>query len=157
MSDRFKIVNLYHHREFIPVTAQWIYKAFIENRIDDCSYEDIVLALENRCENEIPLTWVALLGEQCAGTVSLFSSDLKNEPDLTPWLAALFVAPEFRKMGLGDTLVQKALRWAGEQGFSKLWLRTETAGVWYKRLGWSEFKSTVDEHGIDTTVYFKKC
>ena len=56
--------------------------------------------------------------------------------DLTPWLAALYVAPEFRKRGVGHALVRAIEGHARSVGTETLYLYTSEAEPFYARLGW---------------------
>jgi GNAT superfamily N-acetyltransferase len=67
-----------------------------------------------------------------AGTASLDHADLDTRPDLTPWLANVFVAPEFRGRGHARRLVryiEAASRTGG--GTEVLYLHTEDAMALY--------------------------
>jgi predicted N-acetyltransferase YhbS len=57
--------------------------------------------------------------------------------ELRPWLAALFVLPEFRRQGIGATLVRRSEAEAGTLGEDRLFLYTSGAEFYYGRLGWS--------------------
>ncbi len=41
-------------------------------------------------------------------------------------------------------------------GFDKLYLRTEHASRYYKRLGWEFIYQTIDEFGLETQVFMKE-
>ncbi len=151
--NEVKIVNLYHHKKYIPQVADWIFSEFIRDKIENCTLEDIVSALNNRMENEVPMTFIALKGVRCIGTISLFENDLKMQKELTPWLAALYVDKKYRKNGYAKLLIDNLYIEAKKLKLNKLYLRTENAGNYYLKHGWSELYKIIDEHGIYTTVY----
>lgn len=71
--------------------------------------------------------------------------------DLTPWLAGVFVAPDFRRRGIGSALVERVVQHATQLGVMRLYLYTPTADQVYSRLGWSALVRT-HYRGADVTV-----
>lgn len=76
---------------------------------------------------------------------------------MSPWLAALYVQEEYRGRGYAKELISKVVDTVSELGFSKIYLRTETAGEYYLKHGWGKLEDVIDENGIETTVYEKSC
>src|SRR5262249_12973892 len=59
-------------------------------------------------------------------------------PSLTPWLAMLFIAPDYRNQGIGAALVRAALGRTQALGFRRLHLFTSgDLPRYYEKLGWS--------------------
>ena len=79
-----------------------------------------------KVNSDLPTTWVAhhpagiLLG-----SVSLVLDDLPGHPGLNPWLASLYVFPEFRGRGLGKLLVRQALDFLHEHRYPHTFVFTE--------------------------------
>jgi GNAT superfamily N-acetyltransferase len=71
-----------------------------------------------------------------AGTASLTHRGLENRPDLTPWLANVFVAPAFRGRGHARRLVAAVEAAARRADIATLWLYTRSAERLYAPLGW---------------------
>jgi hypothetical protein len=83
-----------------------------------------------------PQTFVLLVDDRPIGTASLVSHDLDERPNLTPWLAGVFVIPEARGRGHVIHLIQAvevACRFAG---CGAVWLHTANAERVYARAGW---------------------
>ena len=60
------------------------------------SFKDVVSAcLERANVDSLPLALIGFRGEQLVGIVSLKVQDLEIQPELTPWLAGLFVIPKW--------------------------------------------------------------
>ena len=61
-------------------------------------------------------------------------------------IGALVVDAQKRKLGVGRRLVSAAESWAKEQGYSRMWLSSQTkreeAHEFYKRLGYSINKTS---------------
>ena len=56
----------------------------------------------------IPFALVAHDGERFLGTSSVIASDLEERPQLTPWVAAVWVEEAARRRGVGAALVNRA-------------------------------------------------
>ena len=72
-----------------------------------------------------------------AGTASLTNRGLESRPDLTPWLANVFVAPEFRGRGYARRLVAAVEAAARDADIPTLWLYTRSTEGLYAALGWN--------------------
>jgi GNAT superfamily N-acetyltransferase len=87
--------------------------------------------------DRIPLTLLALVESQPVGTASIFLHDMDTRMDLTPWLAAVYVLPEFRGQGIGSQLVRAIEDVATRLQLERLYLFTPDREDFYARLGWS--------------------
>jgi predicted GNAT family acetyltransferase len=81
-------------------------------------------------------TFVLFEGDIPVATASLARHDLDSRPDLTPWLAGVFVEPAFRQRGYAIVLVRYVEARAMVASVPTLWLNTWTAEPLYARLGW---------------------
>jgi len=156
MRETMKIVNLKDYLQFTEVVTEWVYKEFIENIIPGYTYERVRDKIKSREKDKIPCTFIAIENDECIGTVALFSNDLQEREDLTPWLAALYVRKDYRAMGVAKELINKIEKTAKKFGYNKLYLRTEHASEYYKKLGWISIYQTIDEHNLSTKVFMKK-
>ena len=62
--------------------------------------------------------------------------DFELRPNLSPWLAGVFVRPQHRKKGVGTALVSRIECEAKALGFETLYLYTAHSESLYERLGW---------------------
>ncbi len=79
------------------------------------------------------------------GTASLAHKDLEARPDLTPWLAGVFVQPAFCGRGYATALVRRVEAFASAASVPVLWLYTWTAEPLYARLGWRRAGLEMDQ------------
>ncbi len=93
----------------------------------------------------IPHTLVLPVDDEPVGTANLTAHDLDERPDLTPWLAGMFVAPHVRGRGYAARLVAAVDEEARRGSISTLWLYTNTAERVYARVGWRTIE-TVFHH-----------
>lgn len=84
----------------------------------------------------IPTTFVALAGDDVAGSVTLVERDVLVRPGLSPWLAGLYVVPALRRRGVGSSLAAHCADAAGAMGGRTLYLYASEAEGFYARLGW---------------------
>nr|NIR01223.1 GNAT family N-acetyltransferase [Gemmatimonadales bacterium] len=104
--------------------------------------------------DSVPLTLVALEGQELIGTICLDTHDMAILQDLTPWLAGLYVREDRRNQGLGTRLVHAAEAKAAELGIHRLYLYTPDAERFYARLGWS-LREKVVYHGCKVAIMEK--
>ena len=91
----------------------------------------------------LPFTLVAEAANTFAGTVSLIACDepayieRSGRSDLAPWLAALWVAPQHRRAGIGAALVQEIEQRAAALGIARLYLSAlPPVQGFYEKRGW---------------------
>jgi GNAT superfamily N-acetyltransferase len=131
---RTRIDHLFNHPERIRLVAGWIYDEFWRDKPGHSVETFVGLLSAAGDPNRVPLSLLALAGDLPAGTVNLVHTDSEAPPDLHPWLAALFVAPETRRRGIGTALVRELNAHAARLGFGELFLGTDIP-AFYERLG----------------------
>ncbi|MSP03520.1 MAG: GNAT family N-acetyltransferase [Acetobacteraceae bacterium] len=89
-------------------------------------------------------TFARLSGDIPVATASLVNADLDARPDLSPWLAGVFVDPPFRGQGHAAALVRAVEDAARARGVGTLWLHTEHAAGLYAGLGWEAIGPEMD-------------
>ena len=78
------------------------------------------------------------------GVATLVDDDeLPDAPEPGPWLAAVFVTPDARKLGVGSALVEHVVNRAQELGYSKIYLYTEHQELWYASKGWTKIRDII--------------
>ena len=80
--------------------------------------------------------FVALDDDRPVGVCLLVDCDLEARAELTPWVAGLYVLPEYRRRRVGSRLLQPVIAAARGNGAAELYLYTHTAESLYRRLGW---------------------
>jgi predicted N-acetyltransferase YhbS len=150
-----KFAYLVENQEYIPLVATWIYKEFVENSKPNISLENVIQKLHGHKKQELPITIIAKEGDQCIGTVSLFENDFKGM-EIKPWLASLVVDKQYRGTGIGKALIREITKIAISLDYTILYLRTEHATEYYKKLGWLFIEKRIDECGIQAEIFSKK-
>jgi GNAT superfamily N-acetyltransferase len=91
----------------------------------------------------VPSTFVALEGDVLVGSASIIVSDMDTRPELSPWLASVYIKPDFRRQGIGSTLVTAVVGRAAAEEIDKLYLFTPDQRAFYQRLGWRLMEEVV--------------
>jgi GNAT superfamily N-acetyltransferase len=131
------IADLGDHLAWVPILARWHYDQW--GPLTGASSFDDYLALltEAAASRGVPSVLVASAEGELLGSVNLVASDLPSRPDLTPWLAQLFVERTRRRVGVGAALVYAAIERAKRCGHPRVYLYTSgTLPHYYGRLGW---------------------
>jgi predicted N-acetyltransferase YhbS len=139
-----RIEQLANRPEFLQVVAAWIYDEWWQY-VEDTSLAKLTdLLRPHLVSDQIPFSLVASLHTLPVGTASLVAHDVGTEqwPQLSPWLAAVYVVPEYRRGGIGAALVNAVTAQAGAMGTVVLYLLTTEREDFYSRLGWEVFDRT---------------
>ena len=105
-------------------------------------------------KDAVPAIWVAFDTTIPVGTVGLLRTDLVSRQEFTPWMAVLYVIPEYRGRGIAAQLQEHVLDEARRLGYDEIFLYTKMTGF-YERTGWEYVESDVDDHGSTVRIYRK--
>ena len=82
--------------------------------------------------------------DELLGLATLVDDDeLPGAIEPGPWLAAVFVVPEARKLGVGSALVDHVVNRSRELGYAEMFLYTEDQQEWYQKRGWTYTRDTL--------------
>jgi len=131
------IVPLAQHPELVETVAGWLWGEWGKN-MPGSTVATVASRLRMPAQDNLPQTFVLLENGVPAATAGLVRDDLESRPDLSPWLADMFVPPAFRGRGHAVRLVRHVEQAAAAAGHATLWLNTEHAAGLYAKLGWLE-------------------
>ena len=123
--------------EFGDTNSRNFYKSIIEHSL---------------IKDQIPITFVAVEGDQLLGTVGIWRGDLLSRQDLFPWLAALVVHPGHRRSGIGQELQNYVLTYCRSRSMKDIYLYTELKG-YYEKSGWVRIDSGYECAGNEVSIY----
>ncbi len=144
----FPTQYLADHPSAIPTLAQWHFQQWSYLHEND-SVERRVAELSGQlAKRKIPTCFVARDGEKILGSASLIVSDMDTRPELTPWLASVYVDAKERGRGIGTALVRRVVEEAKALGVETLYLFTPDRESFYARMGWTTIEKTIyhNEH-----------
>jgi len=103
----------------------------------------------------VPFALVAEHDGAACGNALVIRSDLSERPNLTPWLAALWVDEAMRLRGIAASLLEEGCRRSAALGIERLHLCSRGAlQGFYTRLGWAIVEENVGPHA--QTVYVRR-
>ncbi|MFO1288632.1 MAG: GNAT family N-acetyltransferase [Rubrivivax sp.] len=94
----------------------------------------------------LPVGVVAIgAGHQPLGVAALKASSIPSHAHLSPWAAAGYVVPSWRRKGIGALLLTALLGEASRLGFECVYCATATSQSLLVRQGWSLIEEAVHE------------
>jgi GNAT superfamily N-acetyltransferase len=142
MTHVVQIVHLAICPEVVPTLASWVADEW-GAVLPGVTFADLVTRFEAATiPGRIPETFVAQEGDRPIGMASIVTQDMATRPDLSPWLASVYVIPEARRRGVGTALVRRTTEAMTELGIDRLYLFTPDQVPFYRRLGWEPLKLT---------------
>lgn len=150
-----KIDFLENHPDLVPELAKLHFDEW-RHFSPDQTLEDRILKLQAMAQSGgVPFIAVAVDNNQLIGSSALVDEDMSTRKDLSPWLASVFVKPEFRKIGVGTSLVRFIEGEAQKRGIQELFLYTEHARNLYAALGWHDLEEC-EYQGVSVAIMYKQ-
>lgn len=142
------ITHLFHHPQLINPVANMIYNEFWVDVVDGMTVDDLVAHLRTASvERQMPLSLIALVDGQLAGTVNLIENDDDKRAHLRPWLAAMVVRADLRGQGIGTALVKALLADVRLMNIPTVYFGTDGPGF-YERMGAVQHEPVRDDFAI---------
>jgi len=133
------VVRTADRPDLVPMVAGWLWREFLQ--ADGYTLEQVVDIVAGAVAHSGPPQCFVLLADgEPVGTATLATEDLDERPDLTPWLAGVFVVPEERGQGHVVPLIDAVEAACRSASIRELWLYTNTAERVYARAGWRIFE-----------------
>ncbi len=133
-----QILDLREEPQHIPTLAAWHHHQWSSLNPGHSLEKRIAKMQDYLGDNFVPSTLIAKTTE-LLGSAAIVENDMETKPELTPWLASVFVAPEYRNQGIGSQLVKHVMQKAKQAGIEALYLFTPDQANFYQKLGWEVF------------------
>jgi GNAT superfamily N-acetyltransferase len=109
----------------------------------------------------MPYTFTAVADTLPIGMASLKENDLWSRKEINPWLASVYVLPEFRNYGVGSLLIGKVLEKSASMNFKRLHLflgssDNSSLEKFYIKREWNFLDSALDNDGKNTKIFYIK-
>lgn len=151
MEEKIRIVRIDGDSPHVAILAEWTHDTWGHlhpgRRLDTA----IALLREECGTGGVPSVFAALHGDTPVGTASLVADDMSDRRDLTPWLASVFVRPDWRGQGIASRLVQRVEEEALVYGHDHFYLYTPDQQALYRRLEWHDLEER-DYRGEAVTI-----
>ncbi|MGQ4879242.1 GNAT family N-acetyltransferase [Billgrantia sp. LNSP4103-1] len=155
MKDPITLVRLVPASPHVATVAGWTYAEWghLHPGSTAESYRD---AFRRECgDGGVPSVFVAMEGDQPVGTAALLAEDMDSRRELTPWLASVFVLPEWRGQGIASRLVRRVEEEAAASGVDRFYLFTPDQQALYRRLGWRDLEE-LSYRGEEVTIMVRR-
>ena len=129
--------------EAIPIVAQWHQDEWYQISPDLTTNLRISLYKSYSCDNSIPFSLIATINNKPVGSASVVTSDMETHSHLSPWLASVFVHPEFRCNGIATQLIENCIARLKTHDFEMLYLFTPDQLSFYQKRGWQKMESMI--------------
>jgi N-acetylglutamate synthase-like GNAT family acetyltransferase len=143
-SANIQVGLLADHPEHVATVAGWIYAQWLRGR-PGMSLAFAEAKFRSHLQRDaIPTTLIALAEGTPIATASIYVDDLEERRDLGPWLAAVYVAPPWRRRGVGAQVVRATEGVARRLAIPQLFLFTPDQEHFYTQLGWAAIGQAID-------------
>jgi len=132
-----EIARLKPNSPELQTCAAWRYQAFLKSYGYSLLDSGAQLAKLAAKPDEYETALIASVEGRLAGICLLVLQEFEPLHDVSPWLASLYVAPEYRKRGVARKLVAAIEEQARKHGVARLHLYTGDAEAFYLKCGWS--------------------
>lgn len=153
-----KIYPLSEKKSLYPVLAYWSFQNWYLNR--NVPFQLVMHEYKRRSmPDSLPCSFIAFWGEFPVGMVSVKETDMLRRQDLSPWLSALYVSPEYRNRGIGAGLISAVLDFCSYKGFRRVFLfidsrHIKTLDKYYAAREWIFLDNELDSDGNMTKILF---
>ena len=126
----------------IALCAKWRIEAFGD--VLSTRLEDEIKRLEDFvADSSQQVALMASYDGVPAGTCLLAPMELAPCHPVSPWLAGLYVAPDYRRQGIGRVLVRATEQQARQRGNRQIYLYSDDAVAYYEKLSWRIIEQTI--------------
>ncbi len=144
------ILNLCSAPQYLKILARWHHAEWSRFNPGE-NIQQRIERMQPCLENEfLPSTYIAT-SDKLLGSAAIVMSDMSTRPELSPWLASVYVRPDDRNRGIGSKLVLHVMKQARNNGIETVFLFTPDKAHFYMNLGW-EIINIEQYHGQQVTV-----
>ena len=145
MTAPFQLKSLGKCRQHWITAAEWSFAAWAHEFPADTvrTYLDQYAQVENSLTGMPEVVAAISPADELLGIATLVLDDeLPGAIEPGPWLAAVYVAPPARRIGIGEAITMRVAAQAQMLGFRSLHLYTEDKRNWYESMGWRYSRSS---------------
>ena len=153
-----RIYPLSQKKSLSPICAYWSFATWYTKR--NVPFSVILNEYRKRSDmDEYPYSVIATSGDLPVGMVSVKESELARREELSPWLSALYVSPEYREKGIGDRLIRTVIDDCRKKKMKRIFLFLDSRNLsrlerYYTKRGWIYYDDETDSDGNRTKIFF---
>lgn len=149
------IAYLSDHIQWLPIVAQWHFSEWSHLRPGQ-PVQAWIEKLKSVCgHQQLPTFFVAIEEGEPVGTSMLVKQSMTTHQNLFPWVGGVYVIPCLRKKGIGERLVDRAVREACVLGFERAYLYTIDKPDFYAKRGWTTLEHAIYREQSVTIMSYK--
>lgn len=145
-----QIINTRQHPAYAKAAIEYLQNKWATPQSRPVYADSVTRSLA--AKRPLPVWYLLLEEDKPIGCFGLITNDFISCGDLWPWLAALYIEPEYRGQNLGGLLVQRAQTDATSLGFDALYLCTDHMG-YYEKFGFNYIATGYHPWGESSRVY----
>lgn len=131
-----KIYNLRDKLEYLEEVTDLEYEEWADNKEENKQerIERKKKKIYNALDNKYFCKLILIDSNNLIGFISILPKDCKEEKELTPWYATMYVKEQYRNNGYSRMLNDAILKEAKNRGFAILYLKTDLEN-YYEKFG----------------------
>lgn len=141
------------HPQLIPVIAQWHQDQWFNISPHLSTEKRIEFYSTYPSKAGIPCCIIASADNHALGSASLVETDMETRNQLSPWLASVFVHPDFRQQGIATELINQCINIARTCQIARIYLFTPDQSAFYQKRGWQHLESCL-YHGEQVDIMY---
>jgi GNAT superfamily N-acetyltransferase len=142
---KIEIKQLAECLDHTTTVGTWIYEEWWSRRYKSADVVLSWLRLHTQ-KDRVPYTVVAFADGIPVGSCSVIESDCVHRKQYAPWVAAVYVKPEYRHRGIASKILQEAGLIADRIGVAGLYIDClEVTAPVYERNGWTILEREVGD------------
>lgn len=107
--------------------------------------------------NDLPLGIVLKNDDDCIiGFCVLKKDNLKKHPEIFPWISDVMIIEQYRGKGYGRLLIKSAKNILKELGYETIYVWTDQAPDFYKKLGFTYLQEVEKNEGGFGQLFYMK-
>ena len=107
-------------------------------------------------EKGLPIGYAFYDGDNLIGFCTFQKENLKKYPEIYPWISSVMIFDEYRHQGYGTKMLQEITEKAKELGYKKVYLWTDQAPEFYKKIGYTYLQQVEKNEGGYGELFYKE-
>ena len=107
-------------------------------------------------EEGLPIGYACYDKDTLVGFCTLQEHNLKKYPEIYPWISSVMIFDEYRRKGYGTQMLQEIANKTKELGYHKVYLWTDQAPEFYKKIGYTYQQKVEKNEGGYGDLFYKE-